>query len=246
MKDSVTTMRAKWNALQLQLLVPAPLTDEDFAILATAREDPLNQAFLEHTPLVVARFREDAQDEIMHCARLFAKTGIVLPYHRAYISDTTAINKILFGTASETSDTLLGFFSTSRARCLHGDGNNGPHPIYLGRIGALPAWYIRHKDEMTASDEVRRLIEEAGEPEGEEARQELERREILIQLPLNDVALILSRTSEKFAGTMHCSSLLPPEGAYSAFFHNEFKKLKKPGCARTLFGNLLRFLPSHP
>ena len=248
MQFSIDTMRAKWDALQprLKLLNTAPLTNEDFTAVLAAKEDPFSPVFLEHMPITVARFKKSAQEEIMHGARLFSTLVTQTPFANAYLSDTAAINKVLFDTRLDGEDIALGFFSTPRARTLHADGNGGPHPIYIARLGALPVWYIHHKDEMHASDEVRCLIEDASYEEGEEARQELARRGILIPLPLNDVALIFTKTKLDFAGTLHCSSVLPPEGAHSAFFHSGFDRLKGASRSRKLFERFTKLLPSHP
>jgi len=235
MKDTIIALREKWNALQLKLLVPARLADEDFGAVLAAREDSLTIGFRERLPLIVASFKESAQEEIMRRARTQQCTVRSTPEQGDYCSDINAMNRVLFrASAHSEPDIQIGHFTRPRKPRLHRDEYQGydratqmdirnSDLMYTARIGGLAAHYVRGKDEMNATPEVQALIVQAQEndtPESARAIQTLCEQRILVPLSLGSVALLLACPDNEASanGTLHCSCPVPPEGAYSAFF----------------------------
>ena len=73
-RPDIAKLKAEWAALQLQILAPAELTDEQWAVIWKARKNlakkkSLGSIFVKSLPIVVARFTEAAQKEIKERAQ---------------------------------------------------------------------------------------------------------------------------------------------------------------------------------
>jgi hypothetical protein len=251
MNDTITTLREQWEALRLELLVPARLTDEDFAAILKAREDSSRRVFVERLPIVVAQFKEAAQEEIMRYAKkqknvVYHKTSglfrtlepdtFALDVAVRYGADIDKINMALFGLGVDPdwkARVEIGLYKKEKAPPIHSDAYLIRLPtkmcmVYASRLGDLPAWVIKGRDDLNASREVRQLIKKAEKGFwGRAARTELRERGVLVPTNLGDVILMragpiaslmeIRKIMEEGVSTRHCSSPVPKGGSYSAF-----------------------------
>ena len=213
--EIIRSLREQWDALQLDLLVPAKLTDRDFAAILAARENSADPIFRRRLPMIVARFKRAAREEIMRRAREERKLYTSYPnpdvgeYSREaeklaqrYQADIRKINRVLFN-APVTNEVEMefGLYREKRFEELHADEydcreKHEAKLIYSGRIEALEMWAVKGWKQVAASKKIKRLFDEARFTGSIFARRELRDLKILAPVPANAVTLMLGVPKE--------------------------------------------------
>jgi hypothetical protein len=129
-----------------------------------------------------------------------------------FLLDMEKIHLAIFRRGSVApGGTNIGLFRHQLGRGLHQDKQGDHNPFYIARLGSLPTLLIsgQHEEKYSRVDKsIRRSLVKLAE------------MNILKKVPLGDVIMAFTSfaaTSNR-GGTLHCSSPIPPGGAFSAIF----------------------------
>jgi hypothetical protein len=235
MSTDTAALRMQWKALELEILVPAVLTHEQWGVIAQIRERSHGclSAFRKALPFTVARFKDEAQREILAWAQTQTQTmggyrfdPFVAKKYELFERDLQKIHHILFNVSlhvppsrKELLDCYIGPFKKQLAGGLHVDNVLFIMPLgptsaqYASRVGALPIEVIAGKW-MVGPLWI--MIAALGDLPvlGDILRMGLRKINVLTESPLGEVALL----ADGWKGIFHSSSYVPKSGAYSAFF----------------------------
>jgi hypothetical protein len=251
-------LRERWNALKLEVLVPAALRDEELdAIIKFCADQEDTSLYLE-MPVTVARFAPEVREELLSFAKnkypdrtksgknpdaLGKDTARLL---NRYNSDLSLIHQTLFGihpcTGMGDFDYQLGHFKRRRTTHIHVDDLTGTFE-YISRLGdKIPILAINGRKMVAAMREIPRLIKQAINGNRGTMQKLID---LKILEPVEPGAVVLMATQGfdglpdfdnawdynlgyELQGTLHGSSPVPKGGTY-CFFLRTSARVAAPG-----------------
>lgn len=250
-----TSLREAWADLpsRLELLEPVSFSAGDWSLLERLRANFNDRDAHTQLPLAIARFREDATQEIFRHAQRFddvvtvnvderwvekvanGEADLMAEYVRLYNEDVDAMMGVLVPPASYRKEHYAyGRFVFPEPHGLHTDhsledATAGGEPICIARIETLGTHYVdgdyRMQDAETQSMlKAIRYWTPVPEGEPEEVFEELLRRGTLKTIPVNHVMLMVAGNAAPDAQvTQHISARPPEGGMHSAFFQRQYR-----------------------
>ena len=236
MSIRISNLKKRWEALELELFVPARLSRRQMEAIEHVRRTPHTHSALTQLsralPVALATMPAEQTTRLLGLADQDDKVGRVQCYEKHMMKDRSLLNDdlkklhhALFQiTPRHTGlEFEVGEYRHQRAARLHADTET-TQPIsrnvgYVMRFGALPLEAITGERLHKATADEMRIIHKAREylPNNSanfDALTELREQKILKPLPLATLYMFLSGTQY---GTLHCSSPVRPEGVRSGF-----------------------------
>jgi hypothetical protein len=215
------SIKTDWQQIgaQLCILDPVVLSDKDFRLIAQWRKNSGDIEARRQLPLVVAHFRQVAQEEIMNWARMHVAERRDTPHNDLpvllnYCADMNLLDEVLFGSGKKKNFVSeIGVATQDPWERVHIDNEIWYQRVYLSRLQALPTLYIRG-EKLSKLPKVKRhivdwLIDRSvkGHPMAEK---------LLAKMGLLEAGLLNAVTVHApfcHAGhdeaTLHCASNLP-------------------------------------
>jgi hypothetical protein len=250
-----TPLRQSWASVEprLKILEPVPFTDGDWLLLERLHANFNDREAHTRLPMPIARFREDATQEIFEHAQRFddvvtvnvderwaekvanGEADLMAEYVRLYNEDVDAMMGLLIPPASYRKEHYAyGRFVFPEPHGLHTDhsledATAGGEPICIARIETLGTHYV-DGDYRTQTPETQSMLKSirywtpVPEGEPEEVFDELLKRGTLKTIPVNHVMLMVAgNASENAQVTQHISARPPEGGMHSAFFQRQYR-----------------------
>lgn len=247
------SLRDAWARLaaRLELLQPVPFSDDEWSVLERLRAGFDDRDAHTRLPLAIARFCDEAVQEIFECACRFDEVVTVnvnesweqrvaagdpmAPWVRRYNEEVDAMMGVLVPSARYRKEHYAyGRFVFPEPHGLHTDHSQedpaaGGEPICIARIETLGTHYVdgdyRQQDAATRSMlNAIRYWTPVPEGQPEEVFEELLRRGTLKTIPVNHVMLMVAGNgSENAQVTQHISARPPEGGLHSAFFQRQYR-----------------------
>lgn len=250
-----TSLHDAWAGLapRLELLQPVPFSDGEWSVLERLRARFADREAHTRLPLAIARFRDEAVQEIFECARRFddvvtvnvddcwdatvaaGRADLMAPWVRRYNEEVDAMMGVLVPSARYRKEHYAyGRFVFPEPHGLHTDHSQedpaaAGEPICIARIETLGTHYVdgdyRQQDAATRSMlNAIRYWTPVPEGQPEEVFEELLRRGTLKTIPVNHVMLMVAGSgSENAQVTQHIAARPPEGGLHSAFFQRQFR-----------------------
>lgn len=249
------SLREAWAELppRLKLLEPLAFSAADWSLLECLHAAFNDREAHARLPVPIARFREDATQEIFEHAQRFddvvtvnvderwaekvanGEADLMAEYVRLYNEDVDEMMKLLVPSARYRKEHYAyGRFVFPEPHGLHTDHSledpsAGGEPICIARIETLGTHYV-DGDYRAQTQETQSMLKAirywTPVPEGEpdDVFHELLRRGTLKTIPVNHVMLMVAgNASENAQVTQHISARPPEGGMHSAFFQRQYR-----------------------
>ena len=250
-----TSVREAWATLpaRLRLLEPLQFSDAQWSLLERLQTNFNDRDAHTRLPMPIARFREDATQEIFEHAQRFddvvtvnvderwaekvanGEADLMAEYVRLYNEDVDAMMDLLVPPARYRKEHYAyGRFVFPEPHGLHTDHSledaaAGGEPICIARIETLGTHYV-DGDYRTQTQETQSMLKAirywipVPEGEPEDVFDELLRRGTLKTIPVNHVMLMVAGNGSRGAQvTQHIAARPPEGGLHSAFFQRQYR-----------------------
>jgi len=256
-----TSLREAWASMasRLELLEPVSFSGGEWSVLERLHARFDDREAHTRLPLAIARFRDEAAQEIFECARRFDEVVTVnvdesweqrvatggaadpmAPWVRRYNEEVDAMMDVLVPSARYRKEHYAyGRFVFPEPHGLHTDHSQedpaaGGEPICIARIETLGTHYVdgdyRQQDAATRSMlNAIRYWTPVPEGQPEEVFEELLRRGTLKTIPVNHVMLMVAGNGSENVQVTQHISARPPESGLHSAFFQRQYRLVPRG-----------------